>query len=161
MEIVVQGMVDVVNAGNGTARRARSEHITVAGKTGTGQWKPALEQNVAWFAGFAPADYPVFAFAAVYEGQPGEKVGGGKNAGPIVGAFFEKYLEDEQHLTEFKSQVEAIELAHNDQGIIRPEIEGSIFKGGGGEDTARKIVNEANDAQGSGSILKWLFRKKR
>lgn len=161
MEIVVQGMVDVVNAGNGTARRARNEHITVAGKTGTGQWKPALEQNVAWFSGFAPADYPVFAFAAVYEGRPGEKVGGGKNAGPIVGAFFEKYLEDEEHLTEFKSQVEAIEFAHNDRGIVRPQISGSIIKGGSSEDTARKIVNEVNDAPGNGGILKWLFRKKR
>lgn len=161
MEIVVQGMVDVVNAGNGTARRARSEHITVAGKTGTGQWKPHLEQNVAWFSGFAPADYPVFAFAAIYEGSPGEAVGGGKNAGPIVGAFFEKYLKDEEHLAEFKSQVEAIELAHNDQGIVRPQITGPIFKGGGGDDTPKKAVAELEGGSQNGGILNWLFRKKR
>ncbi len=162
MELVVQGMVDVVNAGNGTARRARNEHITVAGKTGTGQWKPHLEQNVAWFSGFAPADYPVFAFAAIYEGSPGERVGGGKNAGPIVGAFFEKYLKDEDHLAEFKSQVEAIELAHNDQGIVRPQITGSIFKGGGGGgDTVKKAVAELEGPSEGGGILKWLFRKKR
>ena len=161
MEIVVQGMVDVVNADNGTARRARSEHITVAGKTGTGQWKPAYEQNVAWFAGFAPADFPVFAFAAIYEGSPGEHVGGGKNAGPIIGAFFEKYLEDEDHLAEFKRQAEAIELAHNDQGIVRPEINGSIFKGGGGsEETTTEGETEAAKNQGGG-ILNWLFRRRR
>ncbi|MCF6311770.1 MAG: penicillin-binding protein 2 [Verrucomicrobiales bacterium] len=164
MEIVVQGMVDVVNAGNGTARRARNEHITVAGKTGTGQWKPHLEQNVAWFSGFAPADYPIFAFAAVYEGTPGERVGGGKNAGPIVGAFFEKYLKDEERLAEFKSQVEDIELAHNDQGIVRPEITGSIFKNTSSRDRARKAVNEvkAIEKADSGGLLKWFrgFRKR-
>lgn len=164
MELVVQGMVDVVNAGNGTARRARNEHITVAGKTGTGQWKPHLEQNVAWFSGFAPADYPIFAFAAVYEGTPGERVGGGKNAGPIVGAFFEKYLKDEKRLAEFKSQVENIELAHNDQGIVRPKITGSIFKNSSSEDHVRKAVNEEKTIKKAdgGGLFKWFrgFRKR-
>lgn len=159
MELVVQGMVDVVNADNGTARRARNEHITVAGKTGTGQWKPAKEQNIAWFAGFAPADYPVFAFAAIYEGSPGETVGGGKNAGPIIGEFFKKYLDDEQHLAEVKNQAETIELALGDPTITRPQTGGSIFKGQSGGGEAREVVNETkNVKQESGGILKRLFR---
>lgn len=161
MELVVQGMVDVVNADNGTARLARNEHITVAGKTGTGQWKPAKEQNVAWFAGFAPADYPVFAFAAIYEGSPGETIGGGKNAGPIIGEFFKKYLDDEQHLAAMKSQAETIELALGDPAVARPQTGGSIFKGQGAESEARKEVNEEKEteqASGGGGLLKRLFR---
>ncbi len=160
MELVVQGMVDVVNAGNGTARRARNEHITVAGKTGTGQWKPAKEQNIAWFAGFAPADYPVFAFAAIYEGSPGEAVGGGKNAGPIIGEFFKRYLDDEEHLAEVKSQAETIELALGDPAITRPQTGGPIFKGQSAESKVRKAVNEEKDIEqeSSGGLLKRLFR---
>ena len=81
-EVVIEGMVASVYGSGATGRRAAVEGVQVAGKTGTGQWKP--NQNLAWFAGFAPAANPVYAFAALYEGSPRERVSGGGTAAPIV-----------------------------------------------------------------------------
>lgn len=87
MNSVRSGLIAVTEGGNGTARRARVKGIKVAGKTGTAQWGPVSKRrNAAWFAGFAPAEAPRFAFAAVYEGNPGEKIGGGSHAAPMIGA---------------------------------------------------------------------------
>ncbi|MGF1656472.1 MAG: penicillin-binding protein 2 [Verrucomicrobiales bacterium] len=89
-----KSLVDVVHGGSGTASRARVPGIQVAGKTGTAQWGPThRRQNAAWFAGFAPADNPEFAFSVVYEGRPGEKVGGGSSAAPIISAILKEVLE--------------------------------------------------------------------
>lgn len=87
-EIVVKGMVAVVSGGGGTGRAAGIKHAQVAGKTGTAQWKVADDRNLAWFTGFVPANNPMFAFAVVYEGAPGQSVGGGKNAAPMVSEVF-------------------------------------------------------------------------
>ena len=63
--------------------------IEVAGKTGTAQWGPTDRQRIAaWFAGFLPADNPKYSFAALYEGEPGVKTGGGSHAAPLVGKLF-------------------------------------------------------------------------
>jgi penicillin-binding protein 2 len=93
---VQRGMYDVVNAGNGTGGRA-SHKITVSGKTGTGQWKIANKQNIAWFAGYFPSKYPVYSFAVIYEGEPGEKVGGSSKAAPVVGEFLKRYLTEDNY----------------------------------------------------------------
>lgn len=90
IEVVREGMRDVV--AHGTGRSAGLSFTELCGKTGTAQWNST--SNLAWFAGFLPFDEPRFAFAAVYEGRPGEKPSGGKNAAPIVKAFFEP-LKDE------------------------------------------------------------------
>ncbi len=95
VEVVRQGMHDVVNAGGGTGRSAALSYTTLCGKTGTAQWgPPRLNQRLAWFAGFLPHDNPRYAFAVLYEGKPGETVGGGRNAAPMVKSFFEP-LKDE------------------------------------------------------------------
>ncbi len=94
LSAVRRGMYQVVNAGNGTGKAGYHE-VTVSAKTGTGQWKPALKQNVAWYAGFFPSKYPIYSFAVIYEGDPGEKVSGGRKAAPIVGKFLEEYLTEE------------------------------------------------------------------
>jgi len=89
---VVKGMVAVVNGANGTGHAAAIDdkyNCQIAGKTGTAQWKPAEERNLAWFTGFLPANDPIYAYAVVYEGQPGEKVSGGGKAAPIVREVFE------------------------------------------------------------------------
>lgn len=96
LRTVRRGLYDVVNGGNGTGKAAYHK-ITVSGKTGTGQWKVAQKQNIAWFAGYFPSKHPVYSFAVIYEGEPGEKVGGGKNAAPVVGAFLEQYLTEENY----------------------------------------------------------------
>ena len=90
--IVHQGMIDVVHEGYGTGQRAALSYTTMAGKTGTAQWTP--DRGLAWFAGFFPPDNPRFAFVALYEGAPDEKVSGSGKAAPMVTSFFEP-LEDE------------------------------------------------------------------
>ncbi len=90
-EVVTQGMVDVVHAGYGTGHQGANNYRAVAAKTGTGQWGPLnKKQYVAWFAGFVPADKPQFAFAALYEGYPGQHLSGGKKAAPMVSYFFNR-----------------------------------------------------------------------
>jgi penicillin-binding protein 2 len=60
--------------------------VQIAGKTGTAQWGPkARQRDAAWFVGFAPADKPKYAFAAVYEGEIGESTHGGDYAAPMIG----------------------------------------------------------------------------
>lgn len=93
--IIQEGMYNVVNAGNGTGRSGALSYSVLCGKTGTAQWGPkSKEQRLAWFAGFFPLDKPKYAFAALYEGAPHEKVSGGGKAAPIVTAFFEPLKEE-------------------------------------------------------------------
>ena len=90
VEIVHQGMCDVVNSEGGTGHGAALSYTTLCGKTGTAQWgPPAKEQRLAWFAGFLPLDNPRYSFAVLYEGRPGETVSGGRMAAPMVRKFFE------------------------------------------------------------------------
>ena len=94
---VVQGMIKVVNAGNGTGRSAGHPYMEIAGKTGTAQWGNLIDRKyVAWFAGFFPARFPRYSFAALYEGDPGEKLSGGRFAAPIVGEFLKRTFEKER-----------------------------------------------------------------
>jgi len=92
-QTVIKGMVAVVSGDNGTGGAAEIKHAQIAGKTGTAQWRIAKDQNLAWFAGFLPANNPKFAFAVVYEGRPGEDVSGGRKAAPIVREVFNKIFE--------------------------------------------------------------------
>lgn len=92
-EAVVKGMVAVVSGSGGTGKAAGIKHAQVAGKTGTAQWKPAQRQNLAWFTGFLPANNPVYAFAVLYEGRPGESVSGGGLAAPMVREVFNNVFE--------------------------------------------------------------------
>lgn len=95
VEIVREGMRDVVGEGYGTGRSGNLSYTTLAGKTGTAQWgPPSKSQRLAWFAGFLPHDNPRYAFAVLYEGKPGEKVSGGRMAAPMVRNFFEPLEED-------------------------------------------------------------------
>jgi penicillin-binding protein 2 len=96
-EPVVKGMIAVVNGEAGTGQAAALDdkyHCQLAGKTGTAQWKPNEERQLAWFTGFLPANDPLYAYAVVYEGQPGEVVSGGKKAAPIVHEVFTNIMKD-------------------------------------------------------------------
>jgi penicillin-binding protein A len=78
-------MQDVVAEGTGTA--AAVSGIDVAGKTGTAEISPGV--NDAWFIGFAPADDPKIAIACVVEHTSGF---GGPTCGPIFKAVAESLL---------------------------------------------------------------------
>ncbi|HUF62314.1 MAG TPA: penicillin-binding transpeptidase domain-containing protein [Verrucomicrobiales bacterium] len=88
LDHVRKGMIDVVHSGHGTGKGGYVSGVKMAAKTGTGQWIKAKRQNVAWFSGYLPADAPRFAFAALYEGSPGQGLSGGAQAAPIVRRFF-------------------------------------------------------------------------
>ncbi len=87
-----RALVAVTSDAMGTAHQAAVKGIEVAGKTGTAQWGPTDRQRIAaWFAGFLPADAPKYSFAALYEGEPGVKTGGGSHAAPIIGKIFKEF----------------------------------------------------------------------
>lgn len=124
--VVVKGMVAVVSGDNGTGSAADIKYAQIAGKTGTAQWKPAEDRNLAWFTGFLPANNPVYAFAVVYEGSPGENVSGGRIAAPMVAEVFEKIFEkaspDDPLLLAMKDIPKAMEV---DEGEREDSGEGA------------------------------------
>jgi peptidoglycan glycosyltransferase len=78
-------MQSVVQEGTGTA--AAVSGIDVAGKTGTAEISPGV--NDAWFIGFAPANDPQIAIACIVEHTSGF---GGPTCGPIFKAVAESLL---------------------------------------------------------------------
>ncbi|MHA3770994.1 penicillin-binding protein 2 [Verrucomicrobiota bacterium sgz303538] len=96
LETLKQGMSQVVSSRMGTASRASVPNVQVAGKTGTAQWgSKDKERTAAWFAGFAPADEPKYAFAAVYEGEANnDDVHGGTQAAPLIGKVLRDLFKD-------------------------------------------------------------------
>jgi peptidoglycan glycosyltransferase len=78
-------MQKVVQEGTGTA--AAVSGVDVAGKTGTAEISPGV--NDAWFIGFAPADDPKIAIACVVEHTSGF---GGPTCGPIFTSVAESLL---------------------------------------------------------------------
>ena len=98
VQVVHQGMYDVAHAGWGTGRRGSLSFVEVCAKTGTGQWRPANNQEIAWYAGFFPAENPRLAFAVLYEGDPNEKVSGGRKAAPMIPEFFENFKSEIQDM---------------------------------------------------------------
>ena len=92
-----KAMVQVVESRAGTAGRAQVPNVRVAGKTGTAQWGPKKkERTAAWFTGFAPAENPKYAFAAVYEGDANnDDVHGGTQAAPLIGKVLRELFKEE------------------------------------------------------------------
>ncbi|MBR4107751.1 MAG: hypothetical protein IKK45_03575 [Akkermansia sp.] len=88
LSVVRKGMKAVVNGGTG--RRAALSYVSSAGKTGTAQWgRTSDDCRLAWFAGFLPADEPRYAYVALYEGRPHQRISGGHMAAAIIKNFFE------------------------------------------------------------------------
>ncbi|MCA8924501.1 MAG: penicillin-binding protein 2 [Planctomycetes bacterium] len=85
-----EALIAVVNSEHGTAKRAKSDVYTIAGKTGTtkllvdGRYHE--KEIVASFCGFAPAERPRLAFSAVVWGPTTSKgkVWGGTVAAPLA-----------------------------------------------------------------------------
>ena len=84
---IVDGMVQCVNSGTGTA--AAVSGLKIAGKTGTAQ--VTGDSAHTWFIGFAPADNPQIALCVMGENTGG---GGGSVCGPIAKGLFEYCLDN-------------------------------------------------------------------
>lgn len=97
LERVRRGMVRVTNSPGGTAYRAFrdwSRNWNVAGKTGTAErYLRGKQDNVGWFAGFAPASDPRIAFAVVVE-HLGKDETGGRVCAPIARQILESMPEE-------------------------------------------------------------------
>src|SRR5438128_1193443 len=90
IELVRKGLWRVVNEDGGTGGRARLKNVQVAGKTGTAQATDrGHEENVAWFACFAPFEHPKYVVAVMVQGASGH---GGEVAGPIATRILERTL---------------------------------------------------------------------
>ena len=83
---VIEGMRGVVEEGGGTARLARTEGITICGKTGTAQNPHGKDHSI--FIAFAPMDKPKIAISVFIENAGF----GGTWAAPIASLMIEKYL---------------------------------------------------------------------
>jgi penicillin-binding protein 2 len=98
MKEIRKAMVQVVSSRSGTAGKASVPNVQVAGKTGTAQWGPkSKERTAAWFAGFAPADKPRYAFAALYESdvRNADDAHGGTVAAPLIGKVLREVFRNE------------------------------------------------------------------
>ena len=95
---VRHAMAAVVSSPAGTAGRAQVPGVSLAGKTGTAQWGPKnAERTAAWFAGFAPADKPRYAFSVVFESDAknSDDVHGGTVAAPLIGKVMRQLFKEE------------------------------------------------------------------
>ncbi|WP_455243555.1 penicillin-binding protein 2 [Petrachloros mirabilis] len=96
LKLIREALADVVT--EGTATRAKSSIVTIAGKTGTAQTAalrtgpeediPKKLRDHAWFVAFAPVDKPKIAVAVL-----GEHMGhGGSAAAPLAKEVIETYV---------------------------------------------------------------------
>lgn len=86
---IIEGMRRVVNEAGGTARMARTEGITVCGKTGTVQNPHGKDHSV--FIAFAPMKNPKIAIAVFIENAGF----GGTWSAPTASLMIEKYINRE------------------------------------------------------------------
>ncbi len=105
LQIIRDAMAGVVNEPGGTGRRAQSQLVSIAGKTGTSQVvgkKKGLTgerfMDHAWFIAFAPVDKPEIALAVFVE----HGGGGGAVAAPIAKRAIEAYFKVERGLNSDK-----------------------------------------------------------
>lgn len=89
LALIREGMWRVVNGEHATASRARTDVISLAGKTGTAevQRKDGQTKNT-WFVCFGPWESPRYAVAVLVENG----VSGGKSAAPLARRFLEGWL---------------------------------------------------------------------
>lgn len=92
---VQQGLIDVVNRGDGTGRQLAVLGRKIAGKSGTAQVVSLLRAHGvhsavdhAWFVAYAPYDDPKIAVAVLVE----HGGGGSRTAAPVAGAVIDAYL---------------------------------------------------------------------
>jgi penicillin-binding protein 2 len=94
LEIIKDAMKGVVDEPGGTAHGAKSEHVTIGGKTGTaqviglGKGKGKKYMDHAWFVAAAPMDDPKIAVCVLVE-HGGH---GGSAAAPLAKKVIESYL---------------------------------------------------------------------
>lgn len=86
-----KGMRDVVQAPDGSGRRARVEGMELAAKTGTAEYgAKGAGKKMTWMIAYGPAAAPKYAAAFLVE----DGASGGSTVSPLVRKFFQRVLED-------------------------------------------------------------------
>jgi penicillin-binding protein 2 len=145
IELVRKGLWKVVNEDGGTGGRARLKDWVVAGKTGTAQaTERGHEENVAWFACFAPFDHPKYVVAVMVQGASGH---GGEVAGPIATRILERALAQDEG--KFDMQVAWLAPAHkaNPLQLIKAVTYHDTGGNLGGEDEETADQSQATTAE--------------
>jgi penicillin-binding protein 2 len=143
IDLVRKGLWKVVNEDGGTGGRARLKDVVVAGKTGTAQATDrGHEENVAWFACFAPFDHPKYVVAVMVQGASGH---GGEVAGPIATRILERTLAQDEG--KFDMQVASLAPAHHANPLQL--IKAVSYAGGnlGSEDEEGADTSQKADVQ--------------
>jgi len=85
-----QGMYESVNTADGAGKRAQQPGLSIAGKTGTAEFRRSdgVWDEHAWFTGFMPANDPKYVVTVYFD----RGVGGDK-AAPIAGLIM-KYIQE-------------------------------------------------------------------
>lgn len=170
---------------SGTGSTARGKKFKVGGKTGTAQWGPeSHRRNVAWFAGFAPADNPKYAFAVAVEGSKGEVISGGKTAAPLAGRVIRELLSgysatenkrdgtkkdgsgNEDSPPEGEVVDEGLVVDYSDllerfvEEVESEEVEAGASGQGGGEDSGRTLgTSDAEIGEDDGVVQRPAVRR--
>jgi len=121
LELVKQGLWEVVNYEKGTARGARIHGLDVSGKTGTGQVisrkedEDETEEELpdhlkphAWFVAYAPSENPEIAVAVIVE--HGEH--GSGTAAPVAREMIKTYLRGDKYEKQLVAQSSKPEVNH-------------------------------------------------
>lgn len=115
IDIVKEGMWQVVNAGGGTAGNARIDGLDVCGKTSTAQNPHGKDHG--WFTCFAPKDNPKIAMAVMVENAGW----GGRVCAPIAKQLLLEYFYPE------RNKVPEPKLDSMNIGIELPNIDTNII----------------------------------
>lgn len=93
LEVVREGMRDVVMTPRGTGKLAAVPGVVMAGKTGTAEYgKKEENRNLGWMIAFAPYDNPRYAVAVLVE----DAVSGGITAAPLMKRIMTGLFEQER-----------------------------------------------------------------
>ena len=87
-EKVQRGMWKLVHEEGGTARRAQSEALEIAGRTGVSDSSNPKDPSCAWFTAFAPYENPQLAICVLVENAEN----GGEVCAPIARRILEQAL---------------------------------------------------------------------
>lgn len=111
LQLIKEGMYDVVNVPGGTALAARVDKISVCGKTGTAQNPHG--QDHAWFICYAPKEKPKIAMCVMVENAGF----GGVISAPIAQKMLQKFFYPQSDSTKLKLDTNALKqpIAHDVQ----------------------------------------------
>ncbi|MCP4123801.1 MAG: transpeptidase family protein [Bacteroidetes bacterium] len=121
---ITEMMVKVVDGG--TARKIKSDHYKIAGKTGTARLndpeKGYIDKYQASFAGFYPADNPKYSCIVVVLGPSAGMTHGGSVAAPVFKEIADKVMSVDLEMHEpFNSAEDEKQFAAKDYTISVPD----------------------------------------